>query len=110
MLNHSQDNHEVRAADTSETQRMWHFRQPGDSSRDRWDPTPLTLACQTIANDKRRSIARIHSVFLCPEIPGGANEVVDYAQSLADDYGLTVHYAVDGDMVTVTFEPTGASK
>jgi hypothetical protein len=97
-------------AGASETRRAWHFQKPGDSSKDRWDPTPLTLACQTIADDNRRSISRIHSVFLCPQIPGGANEVVDFAQSLADDYGLTVHCAVNRGMVTVTFERTGASK
>ncbi|HEX3722395.1 MAG TPA: hypothetical protein VHV31_06370 [Nitrolancea sp.] len=71
---------------------------------------PLTLACQTIVNDYRRSITRIHSVFRCPEIPGGANEVVEYAQSLADDYGLAVECAVSRGMISVTFERIGVRK
>ena len=110
MLNHSHHEPEAGRTADSETQRVWHFHKPGDSSRDRWDPSPLTLACETIVNDKRRSVTRIHSVFLCPEIPGGATEVADYAQSLAADYGLSVHCAVSRGMITVTFERDGASK
>jgi hypothetical protein len=107
MLNHAENNHEVgQPAD----RRVWHFHQPGDASKDRWDPTPLSLACQTLTDDNRRSITRIHSVFLCPQIPGGATEVVDYAQSLADDYGLTVRCAVSRGMVTVTFERAGGQR
>lgn len=104
MLDHSPSEHNVDNVGDAKGERVWHFQQPGDSSPDGWDPTPLNLACETIAHDRRRKMTRIHSVFKCPEIPGGANEVMDYAQSLADDYGLSMHCAVSHGMVTVTFE------
>jgi len=108
MLNNSYNDSELRKGAEPSAQHVWHFQQPGDTSRDRWDPVPLTLACETITHDRRNRMTRIHSVFLCPEFPGGANEVMDYARSLADDYGLSVECAVSRGMITVTFERTGS--
>jgi hypothetical protein len=84
--------------------REWHFRQPGDESYDSWDPAPLTYACETIAHDRRKRMTRIHLVFAYPRIPDGVGEVVEYAESLASDYGLNVECAAKDGMITVTFE------
>jgi hypothetical protein len=91
-------------SDDADDQRVWHFRKPGDNASDRWDPTPLTYACETIIHDQRRQMSRIHLVFPYPRIPGGVNEVVEYAQSLASDYGLNVNCVTKDGMITVTFE------
>jgi len=84
--------------------RVWHFRQPGVDLSESWDPEPLTYACETIAHDRRKRMSRIHLVFAYPRIPDGVSEVVEYAESLASDYGLTVDCAAKGGMITVTFE------
>jgi hypothetical protein len=104
MLNHSPSDYEPGSAAGAANPHVWHFHKPGEQAKDRWDPTPLILACETIAASRNGSIARIHTVFLCPEISDGALEVVEYAQALADDFGMNVHCAVSHGMITVTFE------
>jgi len=84
--------------------RIWHFRQPGEESSESWDPEPLTYACESIAHDRRKQMTRIHLVFAYPRIPDGVGEVVEYAESLAGDYGLSVECAAKDGMITVTFE------
>jgi hypothetical protein len=83
--------------------RVWHFRQPGDDSPDSWDPVPLTYACESISRDRRKRMTCIHLVFSYPRIPDGVGEVVDYAESLAGDYGLSVRCVAKDGMITVTF-------
>lgn len=84
--------------------RVWHFRGPGEDTNESWDPEPLTEACETIAHDRRKRMTRIHLVFAYPRIPDGVGEVVEYAESLASDYGPSVDCAAKGGMITVTFE------
>lgn len=90
--------------------RVWHFRGPGDVSSDSWDPEPLMDACETIARDRRKRMSRIHLVFPYPRIPDGVGEVVEYAESLAGDYGLSVGCAAKDGMITVTFERTSGRR
>jgi hypothetical protein len=84
--------------------RIWHFRQPGEVSSDSWNPEPLIDACETIAHDRRKRMTRIHLVFSYPRIPDGVSEVVEYAESLAGDYGLNVACSAKDGMISVTFE------
>ncbi len=95
-------------ADSAAARLVQHLHQPGAWSTDGWDPTPLDVACRTVAGNRNGSIPRIHSVFPCPEVPGGAIPVVEYARALAATYGLRVHCTLSGGMIRVTFEQTGA--
>jgi hypothetical protein len=95
---------EAQAVGQNGESRVWHFREPGDDSSESWDPVPLTYACETITRDRRKRMTRIHLVFAYPRIPDGVGEVVDYAESLASEYGLDVACAAKDGMITVTFE------
>jgi hypothetical protein len=110
MVDSSSDGQVFGRTQGDRDQRVWHFRKPGDDASDRWDPTPLTFACESIIHDRRKRTSRIHLVFPYPRIPGGVNEVVEYAESIASDYGLNVDCDAKDGMITVTFERIGGRR
>jgi len=102
--------YQADGGDNAAARLVQHLHQPGAWSAEGWDPTPLQIACRTIASSRNGSIPRIHSVFQCPRGPEGAIPVVEFARALAGNYGLNVHCTLRGGMITVTFEQTEASK
>lgn len=69
-----------------------------------WNTPPLVVACQQLTNPPNRSIGRMHVMIPYPEQGDGALPVVEFAESLAERFGLRVQCALRDNHVMVTFE------